>query len=260
MTPEQAKALLEPFPAETIGKLPRITCSACSKAQGRVCADHRKIECPECHNWISQRHIHLDYVGHAAVTKRLLEVDPDWTWEPVAFHPNGAPAAQDGGLWIRLTIAGVTRYGWGDGPDVKQQISDAIRNAAMRFGVALDLWSKEDLRASDENVEAGHGSNGAATPAGGKGDGPTQSAGAVQGSSPSPASTPTESEQPASKNRIQQLQSKLSAMLADGVKGVASERTKRGLPKLDDDCTPEQVEAWAELLNELDPNLARPML
>ena len=29
----------------------------------------------------------------------------------------------------------------------KQLISDAIRNAAMRFGVALDLWAKEDLHA-----------------------------------------------------------------------------------------------------------------
>ena len=25
-----------------------------------------------------------DYVGHANVTDRLLEVDPEWTWSPVA--------------------------------------------------------------------------------------------------------------------------------------------------------------------------------
>ena len=28
---------------------------------------------------------------------------------------------------------------------MKERIGDAIRNAAMRFGVALDLWSKEEL-------------------------------------------------------------------------------------------------------------------
>jgi hypothetical protein len=93
--------------------------------------------------------MHLDYVGHAAVTDRLGEVDPGWTWEPMALHPSGAPMLDpEGNLWIRLTVAGVTRVGVGDGPDAKQRISDAIRNAAMRFGVALDLWSKEDLAAA----------------------------------------------------------------------------------------------------------------
>ena len=50
-----------------------------------------------------------------------------------------------GNLWIRLTVAGVTRIGVGDGKSMKEIIGDAIRNSAMRFGVALDLWAKEDL-------------------------------------------------------------------------------------------------------------------
>jgi hypothetical protein len=120
MTPEQAAKLREPFPAESIGYLPKAG-------------------------------VKLAYVGHAAVTDRLLQVDPEWTWEPVATHPEtGAPLCTDNGLWIKMTVCGVTRYGWGDGPDIKQRISDAIRNAAMRFGVALDLWSKEDLHADGE--------------------------------------------------------------------------------------------------------------
>lgn len=87
----------------------------------------------------------LDYVGHADLTARLLDVDPAWTWEPVAFGPDGLPAYDaKGGLWIRLTVAGVTRLGYGDGPDPKQRIGDALRNAAMRFGAALDLWAKGD--------------------------------------------------------------------------------------------------------------------
>jgi hypothetical protein len=52
------------------------------------------------------------------------------------------------GLWIRLTVLGVTRLGFGSvdpGKDdlEKQLIGDAHRNAAMRFGVALDLWNKD---------------------------------------------------------------------------------------------------------------------
>ena len=53
-------------------------------------------------------------------------------------------------MWIRMTVNGVTRIGVGSAPAQsfelhKQLISDAIRNVAMRFGVALDLWSKEPL-------------------------------------------------------------------------------------------------------------------
>lgn len=92
----------------------------------------------------------LDYVSHAWVTDRLLEVDPEWTWEPVGFDSNGLPAFDDnGGLWIKLTVGGVTRFGYGepqgrDKFDMKKgAIGNALRNAAMRFGVALDLWAKE---------------------------------------------------------------------------------------------------------------------
>lgn len=149
-----AEALRAPFPAAAVGKLPRVSCSACSKAQDRVCQRHAKQECPVCGNYMTTQHIHLDYVGHAAVTHRLLTVDPDWSWEPMALDPQGLPAIQRGEkqyrMWIRLTIGGVTRLGVGiaeawKAEVEKELIGDAIRNAAMRFGVALDLWSKEDL-------------------------------------------------------------------------------------------------------------------
>ena len=92
----------------------------------------------------------LDYVSHAWVTDRLLEVDPEWTWEPVGFDEQGLPALdKNGGLWIKLTVCGVTRYGYGEpqgmnaNDKIKGAIGNAIRVAAMRFGVALDLWAKE---------------------------------------------------------------------------------------------------------------------
>lgn len=88
------------------------------------------------------------------VTDRLNTVDPTWTWEPVALNEQGLPAYdQAGGLWIRLTVGGVTRLGYGDGPDPKQRIGEAISNAAMRFGVALDLWRKDELESNIENPE-----------------------------------------------------------------------------------------------------------
>jgi hypothetical protein len=123
MTPEAAASLREPFPPEAVGKLPR----------GGT---------------------QLDYVGHAAVTDRLLQVDPLWTWEPLAVAPDGGPlirtVGKDAELWSRLTVCGHTRIGVGTAAATsfelsKQLVSDALRNAAMRFGVALDLWTKQDL-------------------------------------------------------------------------------------------------------------------
>lgn len=102
--------------------------------------------------------VRLAYVGHAALTDRLLDVDPAWTWEPVAIDARGLPALDEsGGLWIRLTVCGVTRLGYGDagakkgGDAMKERIGDALRNAAMRFGAALDLWHKGDLHAEEDD-------------------------------------------------------------------------------------------------------------
>lgn len=115
MDEKQAAQLRKPFPAGVIGKLPK----------GGV---------------------QLDFVGHAAVTDRLLAVDPNWSWEPMALDERGLPALDHkNNLWIRLTICGVTRIGVGDGNSAKECIGDAIRNAAMRFGVAIDLWSRDEL-------------------------------------------------------------------------------------------------------------------
>lgn len=153
MNEETAKALRAPFPEEDIGKLPRVTCKACRE---RSCQNHRPQKCQVCGSYISTQHIHLDYVGHAELTDRLLQVDPEWTWEPVAWAADGTPHIDAvGGMWIRLTVAGVTRLGYGHpdgkrgGDAVKEIIGDALRNAAMRFGVALDLWRREPAHLDD---------------------------------------------------------------------------------------------------------------
>mgnify|MGYP001251091760 CR=1 FL=1 len=149
LTVEILKALMEPFPKEVIGKRPKLKCKDCAENRGQ-CPKHRKEHCRGCGQYISTAHIDLDFVGHAEVTRRLLLVDPNWNWEPVAFSADGLPKFDEhGGLWIRLTVAGKTVLGYGHaegkkGPDaIKEAIGDAIRNAAMRMGVALDLWRHE---------------------------------------------------------------------------------------------------------------------
>jgi hypothetical protein len=132
------ETLRRPFKPEEIGKLPRVTCPKCSdpKKNG-PCGEHSKSRCQTCGAYVSERHIHLDYVGHADVTSRLLEADPEWAWEPAArdidpqlmaaalatgnpeivrtllensppkfdLDDRGGPV----GLWIRLTVGDVTR-------------------------------------------------------------------------------------------------------------------------------------------------------
>ena len=157
--PVTGLALLRvPFPANQISKLPKAT-----KAQTEAlkAAMDRKdfslgIRCPQCGQWHHKDVVHLDYVGHAALTDRLLEADPFWNWEPVATNPSGTPAMdENGGMWIRLTVCGMTRLGYGHpdgkrgGDALKEVIGDALRNAAMRFGAALDLWHKGDLHGDD---------------------------------------------------------------------------------------------------------------
>ncbi|WP_051766058.1 hypothetical protein [Streptomyces sp. NRRL F-5135] len=144
--------LRRPFQPSQISKLPKVSCTKCSKAQFKVCEQHTRQRCDTCASTLTTKHVHLDYVGHAELTGRLLEADPLWTWEPMAFDADGLPKFdQVGGLWIRLTVGGHTRIGYGNsdgktGPNAaKEAIGDALRNAAMRFGAALDLWSKTDM-------------------------------------------------------------------------------------------------------------------
>lgn len=156
MTPEIAEQLRAPFRGKLIGKLPKVWCAAC-RDKNKVCSEHKRQKCTVCKATISTAHLHVDFVGHADVTDRLLAVDQEWNWEPLGFDTFGSPAFDgDGGLWIKLTVAGVTRLGYGHadgkkgGDAVKEAIGDAIRNAAMRFGVALDLWRKESAVAEED--------------------------------------------------------------------------------------------------------------
>jgi hypothetical protein len=157
--PTGLELLRVPFAANHISKLPK-QMSKNDQDKGKCERGSRySADGTFCGGWHA-RSIHLDFVGHAALTDRLLDADPLWSWEPMALEPNGMPAFDTiGGLWIRLTVCGVTRLGYGDaqgktGPNaVKETIGDALRNAAMRFGAALDLWHKGELH-TDEAAPA----------------------------------------------------------------------------------------------------------
>jgi len=171
-------ALRKPFPASEISKLP-----ATAKRPA------------------------LDYVSHAAVTNRLIDAAPGWTYtvEPVVVHggiEDGKFVTNDfgGGLphvvavFGSMTIGGVTRQEVGAvdsfssyGQELKEAISDFIRRGAMRFGVALDLWAKEDLTSEPTATRTSHlggGSDNAGT-------------GATHGSPPASVPAPSAGPNPA---------------------------------------------------------------
>jgi hypothetical protein len=136
------KKLREPFPADWISKLPKPTKR-----------ENPKGKCIVCGGWHGLPAVHIDYVGHADLTARLLDVDPLWNWKPLALTPEGLPLVSvvsgTASMWIELTVCGMTRLGVGTAPankeDVlKELVGDALRNSAMRFGAALDLWSKTE--------------------------------------------------------------------------------------------------------------------
>ncbi len=169
MDKQMLEILSKPFDPQYIGHLPRVTCRDCKDAsrgsRQSSCGRHKMINCKVCKNFLSEAHQHDSYVSHADVENRLNNADPNWTYEPLAFDENGFPLAVldvDGNwiMWIRMTVGGVTRLGVGSLHEVpnkdakaanvpqddlrKKLISDALKNAAMRFGVGLELWSIAD--------------------------------------------------------------------------------------------------------------------
>lgn len=94
----------------------------------------------------------LSFVGHADITRILIEIDPLWYWEPMA-EDGGVPAIKIANGFAHMAgtlyIHGIGRTGIGSVQEGKQDlykelVSDFLRNAAMRFGIALKLWSNQE--------------------------------------------------------------------------------------------------------------------
>ena len=104
--------LRQPFPDHQISKLPKETGTQAKQRKAEQEKGNWPGKCHICEGYHHPRAVHLDYVGHAAATDRLLDADPKWSWEPMAVTPDGLPAFdRNGGLWIKLTVDGVTRIG-----------------------------------------------------------------------------------------------------------------------------------------------------
>jgi hypothetical protein len=192
LTPEQRHVfdrLTAPFRPDEIELLPKPW-----EKEGKP------IDCTTCggRHLMGAKAPHLSYVGHAGMTMRLIEVDPKWKWTPL--HPDiddralaaifssgmdaqamrealewlaehSPPKVENGGIWIRLNVAGFTAIGFGDADgktgsprDMKIMIGDAIRNAAMRLGSGTYLWSKSE-RARNELARQGQDADGTDQPA-----------------------------------------------------------------------------------------------
>ena len=154
MSIEGLQLLRKPFDKSQISKLPKPTRQQTDEVKANFKVG---IRCAFCGGWHHPNVVHLDYVGHAALTNRLLDCDLEWNWEPLSKDESGLPLFDKlGGLWIKMTVCGVTRIGYGHadgktgGDAIKEAIGDALRNSGMRFGAALDLWSKADLHAEEE--------------------------------------------------------------------------------------------------------------
>jgi len=105
----------------------------------------------------------LDFVGHADVNKALIEIDPLWTWQPVAWDDDGMPKIKVANgiatMWGIMTLHGKQMLGvatvQANKPDLyKELASDFIRNAAMRFGVYLSLWTKSEWEDAETTMPA----------------------------------------------------------------------------------------------------------
>jgi hypothetical protein len=101
----------------------------------------------------------LDFVGHADITRILIEIDPNWRLVPIAWD-NGRPACNIindmATMWFELTLLGTARLAIGtakaNAPDLDKILyGDALRNGAMRFGISLNLWSKSEWEDLDHN-------------------------------------------------------------------------------------------------------------
>lgn len=110
--------------------------------------------------------VQLEYVGHADITLLLCKIDPEWRllmgWETAA-GPVDPFAMGPATMLCRLVLLGVERECVGTITEgkvgtesaIKELYGDALRNGAMRFGIATALWSKAQREGHD--LDAGNG-------------------------------------------------------------------------------------------------------
>jgi len=116
----------------------------------------------------------LDFVGHADITRILIEIDPHWRLVPIAWE-NGRPAVNIvndmATMWFEMTLLGQARLAIGTAKANSMDLDkvlygDALRNGAMRFGIGLSLWTKQEWDDLDHHTPAKPAVKPAAKPTG----------------------------------------------------------------------------------------------
>lgn len=81
------------------------------------------------------------YLQHTDVYARIEKVDPAWTSEVVQTEKGHESYL----VRVKMTIKGVSRDNFGEGGDLKGATSDAIKRAAMLFGIGRYLYDSETV-------------------------------------------------------------------------------------------------------------------
>lgn len=141
---EVRELLTMEFPDDEVRHRPEVWCKTCAEGIWQ-CDEHTVAPCTLCGQEISAAHIHHPYIPIGYVEARLADVDPDWSWKPMALDHHGLPLFDGGCFWIQLTIHGRTEIGVGDargdiGAQAKKKArAAAIKDAAAAFGVGRYL-------------------------------------------------------------------------------------------------------------------------
>lgn len=116
---------------------------------------------PKIVGTIPRNGVNLSYVSHSEITRILISIDAGWSWEPIEWI-NGRPAIHiENGMatmWGKMTLLGKSMICVGsaraDKADYeKELIGDLLRNGSMRYGIALNLWSKQDSGSGGVSVQ-----------------------------------------------------------------------------------------------------------
>ena len=89
----------------------------------------------------------VDYLDHAQVIQLLLHhLEAPFSWEvsdPLISGDTKNPVACIGTLTVVVDGKQYTVQGVGDGQDFKKAESDAVKRAAMKLGLGLELWAQD---------------------------------------------------------------------------------------------------------------------
>jgi hypothetical protein len=100
----------------------------------------------------------VDYVEWHVVADLLDRICPDWSHEVLNIKQIGDYVA----ITASITIQGVTRQGVGTGSayeekGIKKAEHDALKRAAVKFGIARELYRKEEEAVPQKNGSAASG-------------------------------------------------------------------------------------------------------